>query len=411
MRYIVDLFKSMIYISSLLGIYYFHGYHSNEYAGFKQINFNFESVVALLISTVFSSFLIGKKYKKPSDYFLLLYGLIVIVPYSILHSVWGGDYGAFYGLMIVFIPFLCILIICKINFRAPRITVFSESFMTRMILILSFMAVMALLLKRPATASFSLLDTYDRRLEARDVYGSGTFYAYIASIIMNGVLPLLAFVGVMRRRFYLIFSSFLLYVAFFYMYGVKAPIVYIFFAGAFAYSLRKSGDDNNFYDVIYYLLIACLAVAWLEFLFFDYSFLEDYFIRRIFYVGSYIIGAYFELISYNSFSWVSGFSTSDSISMYVGENVIGSPGENANTNTFLYFLAQFGLPGYIFSIVLVGFFLCLLNSLKINNKLFVLFSLLYSMLILEQSATTALLSSGIGLLSIFYYFSKVHGDL
>lgn len=406
MKYIVNLLKSVIYISSLFGIYYIHGYYSNEYYGYGQISIDFESIIVLLIAVVFASFLIGKEYRKPSDYFLLLYGLIVMVPYSIFHSIWKNDFGVGYGLVIISIPFFCIFSICGFDFKASRPSFISERLLTKIILLFSVMAFMALLLNRPATASFSLADSYVRRLEARDVYGSGTFYAYIASIVMNGVLPLLAFVGVMQRRFFFIFCGLLLYVGFFYIYGVKAPIVYMFFSGAFAYSLNKSGSENKFYNVIYYLLVSCLIVSWIEFFLFDYSYLEDYIIRRIFYVGSFIVGAYFELINSNEFSWISGFATHDSISMYVGENVIGVPGENANTNTFLYFLTQSGIPGYVFVICLVGFFLCLLNSLRAGNKLFVLFSLLYSMLILEQSATTALLSSGIGLLSMFYYFSN-----
>lgn len=409
MREILAFLKSAAYVLSLVFIYYFHGYQSNEYYGYGQINFDFEFLLILLGAIIFASFLFGRKYKRPSDFFLLLYGLIVIVPYAVLSDIWGRDGRAIaVDLILIAIPFYCILLICNLSFRLPKFSIVPEGTLTKIILLISILTVVLLLLNRPPAASFSLVDSYTRRLEARDVYGSGTIQAYLSSMVMNGVLPLLAFIGIFWRRMIFLLTGLFLYLGFFYIYGVKAPLMYMGFAGVFSYSLGGDGDGRRFYGLAGYLLLGCLAVAWLEFLLFDYSYVEDYLIRRLFYVASYLVGAYFELINSDAFSWISGLlvPTSKSISMYVGEDFLGLPDDNANTNTFLYFLAQYGIFGYIFVILLVGFVLSFLNSLRFRNKIFILISIMYSVLLLEQSATTALVSSGIGLLSMVYYFSK-----
>lgn len=408
-REVLAFLKSAAYVLSLVFIYYFHGYQSNEYYGYGQINFDFEFLLILLGAIIFASFLLGRKYKRPSDFFLLLYGLIVVVPYAVLSDIWGRDSRTIaVDLILIAIPFCCILLICNLHFRLPKFSIVPEGTLTKIILLISILTVVLLLLNRPPAASFSLADSYTRRLETRDVYGSGTIQAYLSSMVMNGALPLLAFVGIFWRRTVFLLAGLFLYLGFFYIYGVKAPLMYMVFAGVFAYSLGGDGDGRRFYGLIGYLLLGCLAVAWLEFLLFDYSYVEDYLVRRLFYVASYLVGAYFELINSDAFSWISGLlvPTSKSISMYVGEDFLGLPGDNANTNTFLYFLAQYGIFGYVFVILLVGFVFSFLNSLRFRNKTFILISIMYSVLLLEQSATTALVSSGIGLLSMVYYFSK-----
>jgi hypothetical protein len=227
---------------------------------------------------------------------------------------------------------------------------------------------------------------------------------------MNGLLPLMVFIGILRRKFAYILTGLIFYVVVYYLYGVKAPVLYMLFSGGFAYFLRRSSGFAAFYKSIYYMLLSIFIFAWIEFWVFDYSLVEDFVVRRIYYVGSYLIGAYFDALSSTDFSWMSGLVIEGPASMYIGEDFLGLPGANANTNTFLYFLLQYGIFGYLFSIALVGVVLLLLNSLRSKSDVFVFLSLMYAVLVLEQSATTALLSSGIGVISTFFFFSCVNKD-
>lgn len=401
--------KSIAYVVNLVFIYYYHGHYSNEYQGYGQIVIDFEYFILFLTAILFTSFLMGREYKKPSDFFLLLYGLIVIVPYSVFPDIWGrGNGTVVFNLILVAAPFFCVLFICGMELKLPKFSIARESLIEKIILLVSVLTVVMLLLNRPESASFSFADSYTRRIEARDVYGTGSVQSYLSAMVMNGVLPVLVFIGVFWRRMIFLLIGFFLYLGFFYIYGVKAPVIYMIFSGLFAHSLRRGGDGRHFYVSIGYIFLGCFALVWLELLIFGYSYVEDYLIRRLFYVGSYLIGAYFELINSNIFSWSHGLvvPTLKSISVYVGEDFLGLPDTNANTNTFLYFLAQYGLFGYVFVMFFVGCFLSFLNSIRFKNKIFILISIMYSILILEQSATTALVSSGIGLLVIAFYMSK-----
>lgn len=409
MHWLVYLFQSVFYVSGLCGLYYLHGYYENQSYGYGQIQLTFEFLMSFVFSIVFCIFLLARIYKKPSDYFLLLYGLIVIVPYAVLYGIYREEGGwIVFDIIMLLIPFLCILFFCRKKLKLTNISLFEEKNFLNFFLLLSMVVGLFLIFNSPPSASFSLINSYDRRIEARDLYTSGSIIAYASSIVMNGILPLLAFLGAFNKKITYLVIAFLFYALFYYIYGVKAPLLYMVFACVLGYSMRNNNGAKFFYQTIPYIFICLVAFAWFEILIFKYSYLEDYLIRRIFYVGSHLIGAYFNFMDGNYFAWDSGLlaSTTKGISMYIGEDFLGYEGANANTNTFVYFLAQYGAVGYVFSIMLVVFILSIFNSLEIKNKAVVFISVLYSILILEQSATTALISSGIFLIGMAYLFSR-----
>ncbi len=407
-----SLAKSFVYVILIAVTYYFKGWSANEYMGYGQIEISESYLLLLLILIVFGSYLFARKYKKPSDFFLILYGMIVIIPYGVLHAVYGGRAEDIWlNFFLILLPFSSVAAICSKKLHIPKVTIISQNRLMGLLLAVSAITVGVLLVNPPASASFSLLDSYGRRLEARDVYGSGTLLAYMSSIVMNSILPLMVFFGVSQKKFTYMLAGVILYIGFYYIYGVKAPIMYILFSCVFAYCLKRPGGLSVFYNSLYYIFASIFILAWIEFMLIDYSFFEDYLIRRVYYVGSYLIGAYFDSLSVAGFSWVFGLETDKSASMYIGEDFLGLTGANANSNTFLYFLLQYGFAGYIFSIVLVSGVFLLLNSLRFRSNVFVLLSLMYAVIILEQSATTALLSSGIGILTILFYLSRVNENL
>jgi hypothetical protein len=408
MGWIVAVFQSASYVLGLLGLYYFHGNYQNESYGYNQIETSAEFLTCSIFSIIFCTYLLVRRYKKSSDYFLLLYGLIVIVPYGVLHGisrVEGGQVEV--DIILLLIPYLVVMLICKANVRYPNILLIHEDNILKFFLLLSVITIVMLIINSPSQASFSLIDSYGRRLEARDTYGSGTFIAYSSSMVMNGLLPLYAFLGAYNKKIVYLFLSVFLYSIFFYIYGVKAPLLYIIFAGILGYSIKNSSRQDGFYRLFHYIFIGLIAFACLEILLFEYSYIEDYLIRRVFYVGGYLVGVYFNFMDSNQFSWVAGLldPTNKGISLYIGEDFLGIADTNANTNTFLYFLAQYGVLGYLISVIIVGVFLSMLDCLGAKNKVIVFISVLYSILILEQSATTALVSSGIGLICVLYYLT------
>ena len=408
MSWLGYLFQALVYTGGLFTLYRYHGFYANQSYGYGQIQISFEYIILFIFSVVFCISLFARRYKKPSDYFLLFYGLTVVVPYAILHDIYRVNDGRILiDIALLLIPFFFVMLICNINLKLTQIKLVNERYLFRFFLLFSMVVLSLLICNPPSSASFSLIDSYERRHEARVVYISGGFIAYGSSMVMNGVLPLLVFLGVLNKTKVYWFIGLLFYCIFYYIYGVKAPLLYMLFAGIFGYSVRND-TVNAFYNIFIYAPIFLMVISWIEIVFYDYSYVEDYLIRRIYYGGSFVMGAYFNYFDSNYFSWSVGLlgPGMKSISMYIGEDFLGLDGLNANTNTFIYFLGQYGVFGYVFSIILVGILLSLFNFIGLKRKVLVFISVLYSILILEQSATTALVSSGILLITLSYYFSK-----
>lgn len=402
--YFFPLIKSLAYALMISSTYYFFGYFSNEGYGYGQIQVDGFYVLTFFFALLFGYYLFGRNYEKPSDYFVLLYGMIVLIPYSLLHDIRGE--ATVISILTVALPFLGVMFLCGLNLKLSTVAVVPELSIIRLISIFSILVAALLILNPPITASFSLGDSHLRRLEARELYGNRTMISYMSSIVMNGMLPLVVFWGVLRGRYSFIFVSVFVYSIFYYIYGVKAPLVYMFFAGGVGVCLRQDRGEVKFFGLIYYSIFLLFVVSWVEFYFFGYSYVEDYLIRRVFYVGSYLVGTYLQAMGSVDVSLLNGLLVPKAASMYVGEGFLGMPGLNANTNTFLYFLLQFGLPGYFLSIVLVGAVLAVLNNLRPMDEIFLFISLMFGVLVLEQSVTTTLLSSGTGILLVLFYFSR-----
>lgn len=406
MNYVVFLARPLAYFIGLYSLYFFKGYYSNEYMGYEQLSFDLFSIFGVLISIIHYLFFFRKVSLRPSDFFIFFYSIIVFFPYVIFNGVWGRvGFSYLFDLAILYLPILGVIGMRVLRVKFPEIYFLRENVGLYILILCALLVVFYLIRNAPESASFSLLDSYTRRLEARVEYGSGTLIAYASAIVMNGVLPLLAFLGVVRRNIILILFPMVLFVVFYYVYGVKAPLLYIFLSYALGIFLTYSSLDS-FIKSIFTLLVLVFIIAWLEFMLTEYSYLEDYLIRRVYYVSSYIVGAYLELFDSEDFSRFTGLGEIGSASMYVGETFLGKEGLNANTNTFLYFLIQYGILGYFLSIVFVGIVFSFFDSLYKKNKIFIYLSFIYTLLILEQSAATALLTSGVGVLAIVFLFLK-----
>jgi hypothetical protein len=79
---------------------------------------------------------------------------------------------------------------------------------------------------------------------------------------------------------------------------------------------------------------------------------------------------------------------------------MGSDESNANTNAFFHQFAAKGLIGYIYALVLVPLILVIFDRLyrSSRNPSYIFLGFLYGLLVVEQSYTVAILSSGVGLL-------------
>ena len=197
----------------------------------------------------------------------------------------------------------------------------------------------------------------------------------------------------------LIFSA-----VFFFSIGVKAPLAFAGLAYFVGLGVRY-GRLTIFFDAVVFLTILLFLGFAIEFSLYQYSEIAEYFFRRVFTIPGFDMQHYMELMFKSGDAlWSPWFGVNSDLSptFLVGAIFFGNVQWNVNTNAFIYALAAGGVPGYLVTIGLVGGFLKLLDSLYAasGNAGYLYLGFLYSILVAEQAATTALASSGVALLFI-----------
>jgi|SRR5450830_365098 len=403
--------KRSIFRSLLLGTFAFFillSYtlqlqEANLYLGYFPILLDSDFLVRIVFGFVFLVMLVPSKIDKPSDFFCFFYGFFVLLPYLVLHSIRGEVPFEVFLLYfaVLFLPLLLVkLALLKLPvFRFPGLI--DQGTVIFILCALIIVGVIMALSNPTPSAGFDLSSSYDRRLEGRDIFISRSFFSYFSTAIINGFSPIVAFWACWKRKTWLMTVPFLCWLAFFYLLGVKAPVLFIAVAALLGYATRKYKIDS-FISYVYLLLVVSFLIFVAEYSAEGYSYVADYFIRRTFTVPSWVTASFFEFMSSDSANWsvLTGINDSKPISFVVGEDYLGYEGLNANTNAFMYALGSGGVVLYLLTVALVGGVFFILDSAYVrkNNPIFIYIGFSYSILVIEQAATTALLSSGIGLL-------------
>lgn len=379
---------------------------TNEYMGYRLFDIDFQYLALVLGSIITLGLLMPTKIRKPSDFFFFLYVLFVLLPYITLfpirNSVEPLEFISYFASLLF--PLLCIRLITSVVSPLRVSGLITQDILLWLVIGSCVGVVSFSLLHSPGSASFTLTNSYERRIEGRDVFQAGTPIAYLNSTVVNGFAPFLAFIAAWSRKNWLMGLSVTCGISYFYMLGLKAPIFFIFLAfivGRAAYFDRV----NAIIKMIYLLLFGVFLVFLIEYSLFGFSVVGDYFIRRAFTIPPYVMSAYFDFMSSSpasSWSIQRGASPIEPIMYIIGEDFLGGSGSNANTNAFLNQLAAGGLITYLFTVLLVSILFSILDAafLRKFSAIFLYLGFSYAILLTEQAATTALVSSGLGLLII-----------
>jgi hypothetical protein len=348
-----------------------------------------------------SALFIRKKICVPSDFFGLIYTLFVIIPFSALIKIRGeiGEQTLIFGTVLISTPLLMVAILNKLRLQIHSPAVFSENLLKIIICGLALGSTLLLLNSGIESAGFDMTTSYDRRLEGREVFETGALASYMMAMLANSLLPLIAFWAGYFRNLVLLFVAAVGASALFFYLGLKAPFFYILIAACFGWYLQKY-DFTNVLRVFVLGVVALFMGAFIEHFFWGYSYLADYVIRRAFSVPPYLLSAYLEMFFHTSGYWdiASGNLSSEPITMEMGA-YLGDPTMNANTNSFFYALGSWGVKGYILDILLVCSVLWVTDALyrTRQNPALLWVGFLFSLLLIEQSSKTVLISSGVAL--------------
>ena len=235
--------------------------------------------------------------------------------------------------------------------------------------------------------------------------------AYGLSMGMNGFAPYLAFRAGLRLNFIFLGLTLAAAVFFYWLLGVKAPILYVLAALVMGILVKRG--NNNFGKYFLTAIVALGLVVLFEWMFLDtYSFTADYFFRRLFADQAQVLGCYLKFVLEDkAVFWSSLYGFVDptfEVTYYIGDRYFDNAQANVNVNAFFYQLASKGIFGYCYSVVLVPFFLVMLDRIYKSscNPSYIFLGFLYGLLVVEQAFTVAMVSSGVGVLFFITLFEQ-----
>lgn len=414
----VRLFISLFLMAlGLLAAYQLELADLNDYLGYRLFPVDLPYLAAATAGVFFTCFLMPARIAKPSDFFALFYGLFVLFPYATLHPMGGPVEPAEFVLRFMVLAFPAVAV-RVLAFSVPPLRLPGVISLQAMVWLLAAFCSIGLavsLASAPGSAGFDLISSHERRLEGRDVFVGGTLMAYASTMTVNGFAPFLAFVAGWRHRAGLLAFALGCALSYYFLLGLKAPLLYALLAAAVGHAVRAN-RLHQVGGVVLGCLLGIFAVFMIEHVLFDYSYAGDYFIRRALSVPPHLITGYFDLIDSPPGMFWTPWTPSQGIGLDGGNItfIVGEwmfpmwGGTNANTNTFVQQLAAGGIPLYFATIMLVACVFSGLDSVFASkgNPVLLYVGFSYAILLPEQMATTALLSSGVGALVALGVFTR-----
>lgn len=384
---------------------------TNAYMGYLPIalNLTYVSIAALL--SIILGFLMPPRLERPSDFFLIFYAVFVMLSFVFFAAAanQSGILSFLFRIAISLVPLITVSLAGKSRWELIIPLTLRWETLIAILFTLAFSGVAYAAYSSSSSGGFSIIDAYERRTIGRDNFQAGSLVAYLNVMTMNGIGPFISFLGgfMNRKSFALLAIGFS--VVFFYSIGVKAPIAFTALAWVIGVGVRTQN-----LSALLKIIVFSTALLFIGFLieYFNYgrSEIGEFFFRRVYVIPGFDIERYMDLIyERGSAMWspLNGIQSDLTITYLVGATYFGSDQANVNTNAFTYALAQSGYVGYVLVVFAVTFFFKLLDALYegSGNAGYVFIGFLYAILLAEQAATTAFVSSGVGLLFILMVLS------
>ncbi len=383
---------------------------TNEYLGYLVVSYGATDI--FLMAGVLALLVLQLKngVRLPSDFFCFIYIIFVLMPFCVLFKIRGeiDDGVLIIGSFFLVFPLVVFSLTRRISYKVMFSGFLSWRWTMYALFVLLAISVWLLMSSGIPSSSFDVDSSYDRRLEGRDAFQTGAIASYIVSMVSNSVLPLLAFwSGYSRRAHMFILAIAGCLLMYFYL-GVKAPFLYVVIGFVFSLAVR-SGAIVHSKRLFAYAVLLAFSLFFVELMVLDYSYIGDYLLRRAFAVPPFLVSAYLEMFFNSSGYWdlVSGVLVDQPVTMVMGE-YLGDPALNANTNSFIYALGSGGVGGYVLDILLVCAVFNFMDRLYIerSDPAMLWLGFLFSLLLVEQSSKTALVSSGIALVLLISFFGR-----
>jgi len=376
----------------------------NEYVGMFAISIDIRLFSVLFVHFIFLIFVSDYENNLSSNLINFLLFFVILWDFIFFDLVGKIDLTRYVLLnLLMLIPIFIlsfskylIFIIEKLDFNIYKFNFFHFLNLNLLLLIILIIALIIISLIMPLDFNFN--SSYERRTLGSELITG--FTAYLFSMSMNGIAPYLAYLSILKRNYVYFILSLIFVVCCFGFIGVKAPILYVCFFGLLGFFMQKDNFNLSYFTLM--SVFSVLLISTIEFLIFNFSWLADIIVRRAFVVVAqnqlYFIDYFFNYFDVQD--WI--FGVGSNITYMVGDIYHNIPNTNANVNAFLYEIGRNGILGYIIMLLFILLFFTLLDYLyfKYNNKEILGIGILYIILLLEQSYSTAFITSGVCVITI-----------
>lgn len=387
------------------------------YEGMVRININLDFWIIFAFSMLLILLTFPSRIDRPSDFFLFFYILISVLWSTVLWHVTGfvdnDEQIIFFIILICPVFFVLILRSSIRNILYDFITPvrLSSSSLLPYVLVAALLIGAAAALTTIGGGSFNWEGIYARRLAGREAFAGQVLAGYATNMATNGVLPILGFVAGYRRSPLLLGIAVAFVGLMFFLLGLKAPAVNFAALAGLGFCFRYSGLRRYIVPITLTTVLAVYIVALFAFTLQQDAFLADYLVRRISMGQPQVQSYYFDY-------WINrdtadvllagAQQTFSDTTFAIGYLYLNNPESNADTNAFIYALANTGLIAYGAAILAVATILGIIDIMeeKSGRPEFFAIAALFSILLSEQAWTTVLLTSGVALcLALVMLFS------
>ncbi len=341
------------------------------------------------------------------------YIMSILIITSLLPTTTLIAFNSFYSPLYVILMYVYWLLLLIFNLLVPKINLAKKNQLKSKIpyLLLTFLFVGCVLYTSGKYTGFrvhfGLMDVYDLRTEARE-YQVSTLLGYIITAADN-ILPVLLVFFLLRKSW--IFSVFISVIIFL-NFGISAvkQVLFLLLFAWFAFFFVKT---EKFFSSLINGAIILVIVSIAEFQIFGTYFFTGFVTYRIFFIPAKLHYVYYSFFSVNELDYfrqsiLKYFLESpykDGIQFMMGDEDIGDFTARANNGLFTDAYLNFGAFGvFVFPLIVV----CILKTLDgaskgLNHKIIFIVTTAVSFVLLGVPFSTALLSSGILILTLFLY--------
>jgi len=367
--------------------------------------YNTTKIVVVILSLMLSflGIYIRNEFVKTVWFILLMY-----LYYSSLIYYLFND--AVYGIVLQNIILLFFVFLADfVNVRIPTVNLDIQKY-SKHLLIISLLLLIPFLYYIPYIdiSNLWLKNIYETRLKFREIDLPIT--GYLVSPLSRVMLPVL-FLYFLHKKNYKSLILPIIGIVFIFLCGATKSIFFGLFAAVLFYFGKNYIDKMKIFAMSF-IFLSIMGIA--TFLIFDDAEIVDVLIRRLFFIPPYLDNIYYQYFTDNYTYWThshlsfgyyhSFFDYGNSLSMFVGEQVIGKEGLNANTGVLTEGYASMSYIGVIMHAIFYAFIIAFIKNLKVSHIYFgVVFVYIY---VLNTSVvSTLILTHGLLFMLLVFAFS------